>query len=51
MLPWDIPWYYPSHFVFFAALYGALGVIGIGLLSAVVLSLKRMKSKEDGSHH
>ncbi|MGC9967598.1 MAG: hypothetical protein ABSE08_19545 [Syntrophobacteraceae bacterium] len=51
MLPWDIPWYDPSHFVFFAALYGALGVIGIGLLSAVVLSLKRMKSKEDGSHH
>ena len=51
MLPWDIPWYDPSHTVFFAALYGALGVIGIGLLSAVVLTLKRLRSKEDNSHH
>ncbi len=51
MLPWDIPWYDPSHAVFFSALYGALGIIGIGLLSAVVLTLKRLKSKEDGSHH
>jgi hypothetical protein len=51
MLPWDIPWYDPSHVVFFSALYGALGIIGIGLLSAVVLTRKRLKSKEDGSHH
>jgi hypothetical protein len=50
-LPWDIPWYDPSHTVFFTALYGALGVIGIGLLAAVVLTLTRIKSKDDGAHH
>lgn len=51
MLPWDIPWYDPSHVVFFSALYGALAVIGIGLLSAFILTLKRLKSKEDSAHH
>jgi hypothetical protein len=51
MLPWDIPWYDPSHFVFFAALYGALSVIGIGLVAALILTLKRLKAVEDGSHH
>jgi hypothetical protein len=50
MLPWDIPWYDPSHFIFFAALYGALSVIGIGLLSALILTVKRLKSG-GGSHH
>ncbi|MEM5788822.1 MAG: hypothetical protein AAGU11_16040 [Syntrophobacteraceae bacterium] len=49
-LPWDIPWYDPSHTVFFIALYGALSVIGIGLLSALLLTIKRMKSGE-GAHH
>ncbi len=51
MLPWDIPWYDPSHAIFFAALYGALGVIGIGLISAVILTIKRLKSGGGGSHH
>ena len=51
MLPWDVPWYDPSHFVFFAALYGALAVIGIGVISAVILAIKRLKSGEGGSHH
>jgi hypothetical protein len=51
MLPWDIPWYDPSHFIFFAALYGALSVIGIGLLSALILTIKRLKSGGSGSHH
>jgi hypothetical protein len=51
MLPWDIPWYDPSHTIFFLALYGALGVIGIGLLSALILTVKRLKSGGDGSHH
>ncbi len=50
-LPWDIPWYDPSHFVFFAALYGALSVIGIGLVSALILTIKRMKSGGSDSHH
>jgi hypothetical protein len=50
-LPWDIPWYDPSHVVFFSALYGALGVIGIGLVAAAILTLKRMKDGDHGSHH
>jgi len=51
MLPWDIPWYDTSHAIFFAALYGALSVIGIGLMAAVILAVKRLKSGENGSHH
>ncbi len=51
MLPWDIPWYDPSHVIFFAALYGALAVIGVGLVSAALLTLKRMKSGGHDSHH
>ncbi|MEJ5349471.1 MAG: hypothetical protein WHS46_12380 [Desulfosoma sp.] len=50
MLPWDIPWYDPSHAVFFAALYGALGVIGLGVLIAVLMTLKDLK-KGNGAHH
>ena len=51
MLPWDIPWYDPSHAVFFLALYGALGVIGIGVLASIVLTVKRLKKGGDDSHH
>jgi len=52
MLPWDIPWYDPSHAVFFTALYGALTVIGLGVLAAVVITIKRMKNGDDnGAHH
>ncbi len=50
-LPWDIPWYDPSHVVFFAALYGALTVIGIGMISALILTIKRIKSGEGDAHH
>jgi len=50
MLPWDIPWYDPSHTVFFAALYGALSVIGLGLLLAVITTVIRLK-KNNNSHH
>jgi hypothetical protein len=51
MLPWDIPWYDPSHTVFFLALYGALSVIGIGVLASIVLTVKRLRKGGDGSHH
>jgi hypothetical protein len=51
MLPWDIPWYDPSHAIFFGALYGALSVIGIGIVCALILTFKRLKSGGDGSHH
>ena len=51
MLPWDIPWYDPSHAVFFAALYGALSVIGLGVLAAVLMTVKRLKQGEKQDHH
>lgn len=51
MLPWDIPWYDPSHTVFFAALYGALGVISIGVLLAFLITLRRMKNGHEEPHH
>ncbi|MCU0572214.1 MAG: hypothetical protein MUC41_04390 [Syntrophobacteraceae bacterium] len=51
MLPWDVPWYDPSHVVFFAALYGALSVIGIGLLAAFVITMRRLSRDAGGSHH
>lgn len=51
MLPWDVPWYDPSHAVFFAALYGALTVIGLGFLAAVIITMKRLSKGEDAHHH
>jgi hypothetical protein len=51
MLPQDIPWYDPSHAVFFLALYGALGMIGFGLLAATVITFKRLKQGGEGGHH
>jgi hypothetical protein len=51
MLPWDVPWYDPSHTIFFAALYGALGVISLGVLAAVLITIKRLKSGEAHGHH
>ena len=51
MLPWDIPWYDPSHTVFFLALYGALGVIGLGMATAaVMIYLKLTKGDQEGHH-
>lgn len=51
MLPWDIPWYDPSHAVFFIALYGALAVIGLGVLAALLMTIKRLKEGNGESHH
>jgi hypothetical protein len=50
MLPWDIPWYDPSHTVFFAALYGALSVIVFGVIAAVFISIRRLKKGQDVRH-
>lgn len=50
-LPWDIPWYDPSHTVFFIALYGALSVIGLGVLAASLMTVKRLKEGNGNSHH
>jgi hypothetical protein len=51
ILPWDIPWYDTSHTVFFMALYGALTFIGYGLLLALLLTLKRLKTDGAKGHH
>lgn len=51
MLPWDIPWYDPSHAVFFAALYGALTVIGLGFLAGAIITIKHLAKGEDEHHH
>lgn len=50
-LPGDIPWYDPSHTVFFTALYGALGVICLGVLAAIVLTVMRMGKNDSEGHH
>ncbi len=51
LLPWDIPWYDNSHTIFFAALYGALSFIGLGLFIAVAMTIRSMKKADSGSHH
>jgi hypothetical protein len=51
ILPWDIPWYDSSHTVFFAALYSALAFIGLGVLIAVLMTIKKMHQNDGGSHH
>lgn len=49
LLPWDIPWYDPSHAVFFFAFYGALGAIGLGLMVALARTLRDLTKKD--LHH
>ena len=49
ILPWDIPWYDPSHTVFFVAVYGALGAIGMGLTVALARTLMNLH-KKDSDH-
>ena len=49
ILPWDIPWNDPSHAVFFVALFGALGAIGMGLTAALARTLMNLRKK--GSDH
>jgi len=51
ILPWDIPWYDPSHKVFFLALYGALGFIGLGVLIVVLMTMRKLKRGASDSHH
>jgi hypothetical protein len=37
-LPQDLPWWNPDHAVFFAVLYIALGVIGVGMIWVIIKS-------------
>lgn len=48
MLPWDIPWWMPDHFVFFGVLYLVLATLGLGL--ALVVG-KTAKDLRDGGSH
>jgi hypothetical protein len=50
-LPQDIPWYDPSHAVFFGALYAAIAFIGVGLVATALITFKRLKQEDDGGHH
>lgn len=50
MLPWDIPWYDTSHVVFFVALYGALTAIGLGVLVAILMTIRDLTKEEEGHH-
>lgn len=51
MLPWDIPWYDPSHAIFFAALYGALAFIVGGVVAASIITMRHLGKEEDSHHH
>lgn len=44
MLPWDIPWWMPDHFVFFGVLYLVLATLGLGATLVVAKTLKDMKA-------
>jgi hypothetical protein len=50
-LPWDIPWYDASHTIFFAALYGVLTIIGLGVLVAILATIKRLKKGDSATQH
>ena len=45
ILPWDIPWYDPSHAVFFATLYCVLAIIGIGFSVALLMTMRELRKK------
>ena len=36
--PWDVPFWDPSHFVFFSVLYAVLGLLCLGLVIIFVRS-------------
>ena len=51
MLPWDIPWYDTSHAIFFGVLYAVLAIIGLGLLSAALMTYFRVKRDRSSKEH
>lgn len=44
MLPWDIPWWMPDHFVFFGVLYLVLATLCIGFALVAGKTIKDLKS-------
>ncbi len=52
VLPWDIPWWMPDHFVFMGVLYLVLGIVGCGVAWVVLKSLRDVsKGHCDCEHH
>lgn len=49
-LPWDIPWYDPSHAVFMGIVYIVLSVIGAGLTVALILTVRDLLRKGAEQH-
>ncbi len=50
ILPWDIPWWMPDHFVFLGVLYLVLAVIGAGVTWVVLKSLCDASKACDHGH-
>lgn len=52
VLPWDIPWWMPDHFVFLGVLYLVLGIVGTGVGIVVLKSLADVRRGQGhGEHH
>lgn len=46
ILPWDVPWWMPDHFVFLGTLYLVLATLGAGMTWVILKSLWDTKNKE-----
>lgn len=53
VLPWDIPWWMPDHFVFMGVLYLVLGIVGTGVAVVILQSLRQTYCSKghDNGHH
>ena len=47
LLPWGIPWWDPSHLVFFGVFYLALTTLGVGLGLVFHKTFKDIKKEEE----
>lgn len=51
-LPWDIPWWWPDHAVFFGVLYAVVLIVGTGVGVVVLKSLyDTYCKKSQDAHH
>ncbi|CAM2057793.1 conserved hypothetical protein [Desulfovibrionales bacterium] len=53
LLPWDLPWWIPSHAIFFGVLFITVGFIGIGVTIVIIKSFYKTVICKDSScnHH
>lgn len=47
-LPMDLPWWMPSHFIFFGILYAVIGILGVGIAYCVIKSWLDAKKEVKG---